>query len=62
MILASLVNIQEKRRINRMPKGTVRRREREYLVEAQSMSESSQEGKRPISHTEDATWMARARP
>jgi len=62
MILASLVNTQEKRRINRMPEGTVRRREREHLVEAQSMSESSQEGECPISHAEDATRMARASP
>jgi len=32
MILASLVNIQKKRRVEKMPKGTMRRREREHLV------------------------------
>jgi len=34
-----------------MPKGTMRRREREHLVETQNMSGSSQEREHPISHT-----------
>ena len=62
MILASLVNIQKKRRVEKMPKGTMRRREREHLVEAQNVSGSSQERERPIRHTKNATWLARARP